>query len=265
MVGDRRPDHTAADHDNSRPRRQGLTHAPPLNHLSTGCLSSHRCLAPHRSAERQCDIYLDVELFHFSRCRDILVGVDIARRCSGEPSPVTAITPIVWGTTFFTTTQLLPDNRPLLAGTLRALSGGPAAGGHRSPCGRRAAGGGSRPCSGCSTSVPSSRSCSWPPIACPGGVAAAVGAIQPLVAAALGGRPARRAVQHRQPAHRSDGRRRCHAARAAQRGAARRDRRRRRARRARCRWRQASCSPRSGIARCRCWRSRRGSSSPAGS
>jgi len=37
---------------------------------------------------------------------------------------ITAITPIVWGTTYFTTTQLLPDNRPLLAGTLRALPAG---------------------------------------------------------------------------------------------------------------------------------------------
>ena len=97
---------------------------------------------------------------------------------------VTAITPIVWGTTYYTTTQFLPDNRPLLAGTLRALPAGLllAAVARRRPSG------------------------SWwwksavlgvlnigaffpllflAAYRLPGGVAAAVGAIQPLVAAGL--------------------------------------------------------------------------------
>ncbi len=37
---------------------------------------------------------------------------------------LTAITPITWGTTYYTTTELLPDDRPLLAGMLRALPAG---------------------------------------------------------------------------------------------------------------------------------------------
>ncbi len=37
---------------------------------------------------------------------------------------VTAITPAVWGTTYAVTTELLPPGRPLLAGTLRALPAG---------------------------------------------------------------------------------------------------------------------------------------------
>ena len=37
---------------------------------------------------------------------------------------LTAITPITWGTTYYTTTELLPADRPLLAGTLRALPAG---------------------------------------------------------------------------------------------------------------------------------------------
>jgi probable blue pigment (indigoidine) exporter len=97
---------------------------------------------------------------------------------------VTAITPTVWGTTYFTTTQLLPDNRPLLAGTLRAL-----------PAGLLLAGLGRRLPRG---------SWWWKSVVLgvlnigaffpllflaayrlPGGVAAAVGAIQPLVAAGL--------------------------------------------------------------------------------
>jgi probable blue pigment (indigoidine) exporter len=37
---------------------------------------------------------------------------------------LTAVTPILWGTTYYATTEFLPDNRPLLAGTLRALPAG---------------------------------------------------------------------------------------------------------------------------------------------
>jgi probable blue pigment (indigoidine) exporter len=37
---------------------------------------------------------------------------------------VTALTPAVWGTTYAVTTQFLPPDRPLLAGTLRALPAG---------------------------------------------------------------------------------------------------------------------------------------------
>ncbi|MFV0634165.1 EamA family transporter [Demequina sp.] len=37
---------------------------------------------------------------------------------------VTAIAPIVWGTTYLVTTEFLPDDRPLLTATLRALPAG---------------------------------------------------------------------------------------------------------------------------------------------
>jgi len=37
---------------------------------------------------------------------------------------VTATTPVVWGTTYLVTTELLPPDRPLLAGVLRALPAG---------------------------------------------------------------------------------------------------------------------------------------------
>lgn len=39
----------------------------------------------------------------------------------GATAAVTAITPIMWGTTYLVTTELLPDGRPLLAAMLRAL------------------------------------------------------------------------------------------------------------------------------------------------
>lgn len=37
---------------------------------------------------------------------------------------VTALAPVAWGTTYLATTELLPDGRPLLAGLLRALPAG---------------------------------------------------------------------------------------------------------------------------------------------
>lgn len=37
---------------------------------------------------------------------------------------LTALTPIIWGTTYIVTTDFLPPNRPLLAGVLRALPAG---------------------------------------------------------------------------------------------------------------------------------------------
>lgn len=36
----------------------------------------------------------------------------------------TALTPIIWGTTYLVTTELLPPDRPLLAAVLRALPAG---------------------------------------------------------------------------------------------------------------------------------------------
>ncbi len=97
---------------------------------------------------------------------------------------VTAITPIVWGTTYYTTTQFLPDGRPLLAATLRALPAGLllAAIAHHRPRGSwwwKA------------TVLGVLNIGAFFPLLflaayrLPGGVAAAVGAIQPLVAAAL--------------------------------------------------------------------------------
>jgi len=45
------------------------------------------------------------------------------RRASGRPGliAVTAIAPLAWGSTYVVTTEMLPDGRPLLAAALRAL------------------------------------------------------------------------------------------------------------------------------------------------
>jgi probable blue pigment (indigoidine) exporter len=37
---------------------------------------------------------------------------------------IAVLTPLIWGTTYLTTTQLLPPDRPMLAGTMRALPAG---------------------------------------------------------------------------------------------------------------------------------------------
>ncbi|MFD9701161.1 hypothetical protein [Lentzea sp. NPDC059081] len=45
---------------------------------------------------------------------------------SGSPadSAVTALAPMIWGSTYLVTTQLLPPDRPLLASVVRALPAG---------------------------------------------------------------------------------------------------------------------------------------------
>src|SRR2546429_9875130 len=50
-----------------------------------------------------------------------------AQRSTGlaKLSLVTALTPMVWGTTYLVTTQFLPPGRPLLDAVIRALPAGP--------------------------------------------------------------------------------------------------------------------------------------------
>jgi len=97
---------------------------------------------------------------------------------------ITAITPMVWGTTYSTTTQLLPANRPLLAGTLRALPAGLllAAIARRRPRGSWWWKSGVLGLLNIGAFFPLLFLAAY---RLPGGVAAAVGAIQPLVAAGL--------------------------------------------------------------------------------
>ena len=97
---------------------------------------------------------------------------------------VTAITPIVWGTTYYTTTQFLPDSRPLLAGTLRALPAGLLLAA-LSRCRPRGAWWWKATVLGVLNIGAFFPLLFLAAYRLPGGVAAAVGAIQPLVAAAL--------------------------------------------------------------------------------
>lgn len=59
--------------------------------------------------------------------REIEVPASPAQRRrarAGVAILTTALAPAAWGTTYLTTTELLPPGRPLLAGTLRALPAG---------------------------------------------------------------------------------------------------------------------------------------------
>ena len=96
----------------------------------------------------------------------------------------TALAPMAWGTTYLTTTELLPPGRPLLAGTLRALPAGLvlAAATKRRPVGAwwvKALVLGTLNIGGffALLFVAAYR--------LPGGVAATLGAVQPLIAAGL--------------------------------------------------------------------------------
>jgi len=97
---------------------------------------------------------------------------------------VTALAPLAWGTTYVVTTELLPPGRPLLAGTLRALPAGLAlvAVTRQRPVGAwwaKAAALGTLNIGGffALLFVAAYR--------LPGGVAATLGAVQPLIAAGL--------------------------------------------------------------------------------
>jgi probable blue pigment (indigoidine) exporter len=106
------------------------------------------------------------------------------RRRIGATVLVTALAPAAWGTTYLTTTELLPPGRPLLAGALRALPAGLVLAAATT---RRPAGGwwtkafvlGTLNIGGffALLFVAAYR--------LPGGVAATLGAVQPLIAAGL--------------------------------------------------------------------------------
>ncbi len=109
---------------------------------------------------------------------------------AGRPSrvsaiaAVTALAPAAWGTTYLVTTELLPPGRPLLAGTLRALPAGLilAAAGKRLPGGAwwaKALVLGILNIGGFFALLFTAA------YRLPGGVAATLGAVQPLIAAAL--------------------------------------------------------------------------------
>jgi probable blue pigment (indigoidine) exporter len=72
--------------------------------------------------------YLDVELL--DKKRNVGESLDVEILCveGVQMRPpvllVTALTPVVWGTTYAVTTEFLPPERPLLSATLRALPAG---------------------------------------------------------------------------------------------------------------------------------------------
>jgi len=97
---------------------------------------------------------------------------------------VTALAPALWGTTYLVTTQLLPPDRPLLAGTLRALPAGLllVAAGRRLP---RGAWWGKAVVLGTLNIGVFFALLFFAAYRLPGGVVATLGAVQPLVVAGL--------------------------------------------------------------------------------
>jgi probable blue pigment (indigoidine) exporter len=118
------------------------------------------------------------------RCIILSMSSDFSPSSVARTTAVTALSPMVWGTTYLVATEFLPDGRPILAATVRALPVGLllVARGRRLPTG-----------------------CWWwrsavlgvlnigaffallfvAAFRLPGGVAATVGAVQPLVAACM--------------------------------------------------------------------------------
>lgn len=113
-------------------------------------------------------------------------GTTVPRRRSRTGSTVltTALAPAAWGTTYLTTTELLPPGRPLLAGVLRALPAGLvlAAMTKRRPAGRWWAKAGVLGVLNIGGFFALLFVAAY---RLPGGVAATLGAVQPLVAAGL--------------------------------------------------------------------------------